>query len=178
MVYFKSIGVFFIAILTFLSYEGDKNTLEKMMHKEISKVFDSDDFQKISFDIPVEINRDLPARITTENFYKITRKDVSLGYVYLDKAPSKTADFDYLVIFNVKMEIIHTKVLIYREEYGGEIGSKRWLRQFMGLGGDDRVNYKTNIDGIAGATISVRSMTMSIDNLLQTIGILQKKQLI
>ncbi len=178
MLYFKSIGTFFIAILTILSYVGEKNTLEKMVNKEITKVFDSGDFQKISFDIPVELNRDLPARITAENFFKITNKDVPLGYVYLDKAPSKTADFDYLVIFNDKMEIIHTKVLIYREEYGGEIGSKRWLKQFIGLGGEDRVNYKTNIDGIAGATISVRSMTMSIDNLLQTIGILQKKQLI
>lgn len=178
MLYFKSIGTFFIAILTFLSYEGEKNTLEKMVNKEITKVFDSEDFQKISFEMPVELNRDLPAKITAENFFKITKKDVLIGYVYLDKALSKTADFDYLVIFNDKKEIIHTKVLIYREEYGGEIGSKRWLKQFIGLGGKDRVNYRTNIDGIAGATISVRSMTMSIDNLLQTIGILQKKQLI
>jgi Na+-translocating ferredoxin:NAD+ oxidoreductase RnfG subunit len=40
------------------------------------------------------------------------------------------------------------------------------------------VNHETNIDGIAGATISVRSMTNAIDELLQTIGILQENQIL
>ena len=98
-----------------------------------------------------------------------------LGYAFVDQAPSKTAKFDYLVIFDSDLKIINSKVLIYREEYGGEIGSKRWLKQFLGKTGSDRVDTKKNIDAIAGATISVRSMTKSMDNLLQTIGILQAK---
>jgi Na+-translocating ferredoxin:NAD+ oxidoreductase RnfG subunit len=67
---------------------------------------------------------------------------------------------------------------VYREEYGGEIGSSRWLRQFNGLSGTDRVSPKTNIDAISGATISVRSMTRSVDNLLQTVGKLQENRVL
>ena len=83
-----------------------------------------------------------------------------------------------MVIFDANLEVIHSKVLIYREEYGGEIGSKRWLEQFIGKTGQDRVDHETNIDGISGATISVRSMTTSMDNLLQTVGILQEKKML
>ena len=82
------------------------------------------------------------------------------------------------ISINTELKVVHTKVLVYREEYGGEIGSKRWLKQFIGKTGGDRVNHETNIDGIAGATISVRSMTSAMDELLQTIGILQKNQVL
>ncbi len=101
-----------------------------------------------------------------------------MGYAFVDQAPSKTAEFDYLVIFDKELKVITSRVLVYREEYGGEIGSNRWLRQFEGKKGGDRVSPKTNIDAISGATISVRSMTRSMDNLLQTIGKLQERRVL
>jgi Na+-translocating ferredoxin:NAD+ oxidoreductase RnfG subunit len=108
----------------------------------------------------------------------VEQKGQLLGYAFVDQAPSKTAKFDYLVIFNTNLEVVTSKVLVYREEYGGEIGSSRWLRQFNGLSGTDRVSPKTNIDAISGATISVRSMTRSVDNLLQTVGKLQENRVL
>jgi len=93
----------------------------------------------------------------------------------VDKAPSKTADFDYLVIFDHNLKIARTKVLIYREEYGGEIGSKRWLRQFTGKSGEDSLD---DIAAISGATISVRSMTNAVKDILKTMKILQIKKVI
>ena len=103
------------------------------------------------------------------------RAEVFLGYGYIGNAPSKTASFDYLVLFDENFIITKSKVLIYREEYGGEIGSKRWLRQFTGKTTTSaELKYNENIIPISGATISVRSMTRAMNELLQSIAILQE----
>lgn len=163
--------------LMFFGFGIPKN-VQKKMDKEVEKIFDTTNYSLTSFAVSETVNDQLPTKITTDNFFHIKQGNTLLGYAFVDQAPSKTAQFDYLVIFNPNLEIIHSKILIYREEYGGEIGSKRWLEQFTGKTGKDRVSHETNIDGISGATISVRSMTTSMDKLLQTVGILQEKNLL
>ena len=59
------------------------------------------------------------------------------------------------------------------EEYGCEIGSKRWLKQFIGSSKEDSFKLNENIIAIAGATISVNSMTKAMNEVLQNIGKLQ-----
>ncbi|MBT8301104.1 MAG: FMN-binding protein [Maribacter sp.] len=174
----KSIFGLIILSFFFLTGFGLPKKLEKRVHKELEKTFQIDGFTLTPLKLNPALNTELPKQITEDNFFKVTQDDIYLGYMFVDKAASKTAEFDYLVVFDKELCIVHSKVLIYREEYGGEIGSKRWLRQFNGKTGKDRVNHETNIDGIAGATISVRSMTIAIDKLLQTIGILQENQLL
>lgn len=51
-----------------------------------------------------------------------------------------------------------TKVLVYRESRGGEIRYPGFLKQYEGVGltQDDRLDR--SIDGISGATLSVRAM--------------------
>ncbi len=171
--------LFPIAIAFFLLVGfGLPKNVEKKVQKELKKTFQIDGFTLVPIAISTSLNEGLPKKITPQNFLKITDGTEHLGYLFVDKAPSKTAEFDYLIVFDTELKIMHSKVLIYREEYGGEIGSKRWLKQFNGKTAKDRVSHKTNIDGIAGATISVRSMTNSIDELLQTVGILQKNQVL
>ena len=171
------ISVFLLSILFLYGFGLPKN-LNKKVTKEVQKAFEIESFEMNAITIPEELNEKLPAKITEENFYRLTKEDQLLGYAYIDQAPSKTAKFDYLVVFDADLKIKHSKVLIYREEYGGEIGSKRWLKQFLGKTAGDRVDYETNIDGIAGATISVRSMTHAFDELLQTLEILQSKKVL
>ncbi len=173
----KITGFVLVLALTLFGF-GLPQKLQKKVDKEIEKVFGTDDLTMTSVVVPNSINNQLPAKITSDNFFKLQEGDSVVGYIFVDNAPSKTATFDYLVVFNDKLSVVHSKILIYREEYGGEIGSKRWLQQFMGKTGQDRVDYETNIDGISGATISVRSMTNSMDNLLQTVGILQEKNIL
>jgi Na+-translocating ferredoxin:NAD+ oxidoreductase RnfG subunit len=152
---------------------GLPSNLQKKVEKEVGKVFDREEFQLESFTVPEGINAKLPSKITGDNFFKVLDDGELLGYIYVDQAPSKTAQFDYLVVLDKDLKVVHAKVLIYREEYGGEIGSNRWLKQFLGKSGNDRVSHDTNIDGISGATISVRSMTNAMDSFLQSIGLLQ-----
>ncbi|MDA8255845.1 MAG: FMN-binding protein [Betaproteobacteria bacterium] len=55
-------------------------------------------------------------------------------------------------------KIAHIRVLVYRESRGWEISGKAFLEQFHGasLGTDQRLDR--GIDGIAGATLSVRAI--------------------
>lgn len=174
----SGIIILLLVISFFLGGSGLPKNIQKKVFKEVSKTFDVDEFDLVAIGVPDDLNLQLPVKITPDKLYRVEEDNDILGFAYVDKAPSKTAEFDYLVIFNPNLEIVHSKVLIYREEYGGEIGSKRWLKQFIGKNGNDRVSHETNIDAIAGATISVRSMTNSMDNLLQTIGLLQENKVL
>ncbi|HMB63494.1 MAG TPA: FMN-binding protein [Eudoraea sp.] len=166
-------------VLGFLFFGfGLPEKIRKKVDKEVEKVFETTSYAMEPILVPGNLNTKLPVEITSENFYRLSESNNILGYAFVDKAPSKTAKFDYLVIFDTDLRVIHSKVLVYREEYGGEIGSKRWLKQFLGKTGGDRVDYETNIDAISGATISVRSMTRSMDRLLQTVGILQENNIL
>ncbi|UCD59815.1 MAG: FMN-binding protein [Flavobacteriaceae bacterium] len=170
---------FFLVLLSYLIFGiGIPKEIEKKVNKEIEKTFDSSVIEMQPVIVPDEMNKLLPAKITETNFFMLSQESELLGYLFVDKAPSKTAQFDYLVIFDQDLKVIHSKVLVYREEYGGEIGSKRWLKQFLGKTGNDRVSYESNIDAIAGATISVRSMTLAMDKLFRTIGQLQENKVL
>ena len=74
--------------------------------------------------------------------------------------------------------MLKTKVLVYREDYGGEIGSKRWLKQFIGKTQHDELRYGDNIVAISGATISVRSMTHAMNNILASLKIIHEKNIL
>ena len=174
----KKVSILLLGFVFLFSSFGLPKNVEKKVQKEVKHIFSVEEFTKEPVQVPETLMVKLPSKITTDNFFKVKSNSGILGYVFVDKAASKTAMFDYLIVFNANLEIIHSKVLIYREEYGGEIGSKRWLKQFLGKTGEDRVNYETNIDGISGATISVRSMTNAIDDLLQTIKVLKENKML
>ena len=89
-----------------------------------------------------------------------------LGYAFLGTAPSKTDTFEYLVLFDPDLIIKKVNVLVYREDYGGEIGSNRWLKQFIGIPKNTNLIVGKNVAAISGATISVYSMTNAINQLL------------
>jgi Na+-translocating ferredoxin:NAD+ oxidoreductase RnfG subunit len=101
-----------------------------------------------------------------------------LGYAYVGTAPSKIETFEYLVLFNNEFIIKKSKVLIYREDWGSEIGSTRWLRQFNNKSIQDKFIYRENISAISGATISVKSMTNAINQLLSSLNLLIDKKIL
>jgi Na+-translocating ferredoxin:NAD+ oxidoreductase RnfG subunit len=166
-------------VVTFMlvSFEIPKN-LQKKVAKEIKKTYNVEEYTLTNIKISEKINSSLAIKINDDNFYKITSNKIVLGYVFLDRAPSKTAEFDYLILLDASGTIKKSNVLIYREEYGGEIGSTRWLRQFIGKTIQDNLEYKNNIDAISGATISVRSMINATNNVLKTIKVLKANKAI
>lgn len=149
--------------------------LEKKIDREIKEEFEVTHYTHEGVEVSEELQQKLPSRVSKENFFRIKNEGKLLGYVYLDQAPSKTAEFDYLVIFDKDLAIARAKVLVYREEYGGEIGSRRWLRQFTGK---SKASELGHIAAISGATISVRSMKKAVKDILTSVEILQKNQVL
>lgn len=150
----------------------------KRVDKEVKKFFSIEKYDLIAVEIDSKFTAELPSKFNDKNLFKIQANNSILGYAYIASAPSKTAEFDYLIFFDNEWVILKSSVLIYREEYGGEIGSKRWLKQFDGKKSSDELIYGDNIIAISGATISVKSMTNAVNNVLKSIKILrQNKQL-
>jgi len=172
----KSVFILFITF-TLLSFNLPKH-LQKKVDKEIKDTFSVETFAFNGITISSEVVPDLPATFGSGNLFEIKTEDSLLGYAYVAKAPSKTDTFDYLVLLDPELIVLKTKVLIYREDYGGEIGSKRWLKQFTGKTQEDTLRYNDNIMAISGATISVRSMTNAMNNLLASLKILHEKNIL
>lgn len=172
----KHVSFLLVAFLM-LSF-GLPKSIQKKVDKEIKDSFNIEDFSFTSVSISSAITQDLPSKFEKDNLFKIEVDKKLLGYAYISQAPSKTAQFDYLVLLDKDLIVLKSKVLIYREEYGGEIGSKRWLRQFEGKKEGDELKYGDNIMAISGATISVRSMTNAMNNLLQSLKVLHSKNIL
>lgn len=170
-------GILIVIGFSLLSFGLPKN-LEKKVNKEIVDTFEVENFDLTSVTIPTEIEQTLPSRFGEDNLFKIESKKEFIAYAYISQAASKTALFDYLVLLDKDLVVIKTKVLIYREEYGGEIGSRRWLKQFIGKTQNDDLKYGQNIIAISGATISVRSFTEAINNVLKSLKILHSKNVL
>lgn len=150
--------MFSLALLSF--HEGVSEKLMKKMNKELASYFETTSYQLKQVEVPENFVSNSRETFT---IYKIQGIDKGSYWVYLSQAPSKTAVFDYLIVFDNTFTITHTKVLIYREEYGGEIGQKRWLSQFEGKKPGDELKYRSNVDAISGATISAMSMTRAVN---------------
>lgn len=152
--------------------------LEKKVHKEIKKTFEVEQFILESVTVADAVNNQLQKKIEKENLFKINSNDELLGYAYVSKAPSKTDEFDYLILLDKDLIVAKTKILIYREDYGGEIGSRRWLKQFIGKKSSDKLLYEKDIIAISGATISAVAMTNAMNTFLQDLKILHDNQVL
>ena len=100
--------------------------IDKKVGKEIQKTFSIK-----NFDVKKTINQDFEDYLSNRLLSVYSNNDI-IGYAYIGTAPSQTKYFDYLVLFDKEIVIKSIKILIYREDYGSEIGSKRWLKQFIG----------------------------------------------
>lgn len=157
---------------------GLSKSIQKKVNKQIKETFKIEEFSFTEVTIDSEIVKDLPSAFGKDNLFKIETVHSLLGYAYISKAFGKVDYFDYLVLLDKDLIIVKTKILVYREDYGGEIGSKRWLKQFIGKTQNDELRYGDNIAAISGATISVQVMTKAMNDLLKSLKILHSKNIL
>lgn len=167
--------IFLITIFIISSGFTISKRVEALIKKEITSVFDIETYTKQTLTVLPEINETLAIEITDANFFKIINNEETIGYYYFGQAYGKADYFDFIVIFDKNLIVSKVKVLVYREDHGGEVGSKRWLKQFIGVTTEKHLKYQDDIVGISGATISVKSMTNAVNKLLKTVHILQTK---
>lgn len=122
---------------------------------------------KISKKIKNEIQNKVKQKFFRDQIYywSIKKDGIDKGYALLDNSKGKSMPITYLVIFNMDQEIIHSKIIKYREAYGGEVSGERWLAQFNKMKQDSLYTFPEDISGISGATISVASVTKGFSKL-------------
>lgn len=150
----KLILILGIISLTLTSFELDKSN-EKKINKEIKKLWDLENVTYSHVDASF-----IP---DGESIYNIYQSNTLIGSVYFGLAKSRSENIDYAIIFNLDAEIETVKVLKYRENYGSEITSKSWLKQFRGKSKGEQMKIRDDISVISGATISANSITESIE---------------
>lgn len=155
----KSLILLLTSIITLLTVDGWSPKLEKKINTSILQTYKISSYEL------------LPAASEQQDksmglFYRVVQGDQNHGFIYVDKAPSMKNVFDYMIMFDNQYRILKTKVLIYREKHGRQIGTRRWLKQFDGLTPADKPELGVTIDGISGATISATSMTKAVANVL------------
>ena len=77
----------------------------------------------------------------------------------------KTMPISFLSIFNQNGAVYNVSIIKYREQYGGQIKSKRWLKKFKNYTDTSDYTIGRNISAISGATISVHSISKGIHKL-------------
>lgn len=153
------------ALLTGFENWGQDPKLQEKVKTAILETYEVEEYMQSPIDIPIGDAQE-GAGTMEGQFFKIMGDADLLGYGYLGEAPSMKRIFDYIVLFNPDLSIKKVKVLIYREDHGRQIGSQRWLQQFIGMTVNDTPNYGENIDAISGATISAKSMTKAVGKVL------------
>ena len=172
----RIIVLFFLSVLLLSVSEKDRN--KKKVSKQIKAIFDIENFELSNINIDNTVKEEIWEQFNYSKFKKIIHNDELIGYSYESKAPSMHYEFDYLIILGLDLKIIDSKVLVYRENWGGEIGSKRWLKQFKNKGKDDSLKYMKDISAISGATISVKSMIETVNLFLDSVNKLNQNSVL
>lgn len=153
---------------------GISPRLQEKLDNAIAGTYETEAFEIAWMEVSPELSATAPVPFTGLHFFRIESPEAGvMGYGYLGEAPSQKNVFDYVILFTPDLQIKKSKVLIYREDYGRQIGSQRWLQQFNGLTPQDKAIYGETVDAISGATISASSMTRAVSNVLA--GIQQMK---
>lgn len=151
------------------------NVLMKKVDKSIIDAFSVETFKLVPIEVSDQINSITKADFSSKKFNSIFNGETKIGYAYIGKGKSMKDVFDYVILFDQNFIIKKTKVLIYRETYGTQIGSQRWLKQFIGKTTSNSLIYGDNIVAISGATISASSMSDEVNKVLSSLKILIEK---
>ncbi|MBT6440434.1 MAG: FMN-binding protein [Flavobacteriales bacterium] len=161
-------------IVSDTSFDLPKPAVKKI-DKTLLAYFPETTINKKALSLSNAEEKKLSFKLNENKFFQLWDNAELKGYMYIDKAKSKFDTFDYMVLFKPDLSIMTSKVLLYREDYGGEITSKRWLKQFDDKANGEEMGLGNDIQVISGATISCRSITAGIKNLSKNIQELKSK---
>lgn len=167
--------ILFIPGINFSNVEiSFPNNVEKRIHKKLNKFFDDSEYEKNVLHIHDSITSK-----TNSYFYELTsKKDDEKAIMIITIANAcriggcdvehedgdEFEQFYLYSIYNNNGELLDIKILDYQAEHGYEVTSKWWLKQFKKSWGE-HFEYNKNVDGISGATVSVKSMIREMNNL-------------
>ena len=173
-------SILLIITLSLVSFPtGDIDWLNsngrKKLEQSISKIWKDKIIKKEEIKIPLATQKLIGSKIKDQSVFKIIVDQKTEGYLFLDSKRSKFDVFDYMVLLNNDLTIKKVKILVYREDYGGEICSPTFLKQFRGKSHESEIKLGKDIQGISGATISCRSAVSGIKIITKKAKILKRE---
>ena len=92
------------------------------------------------------------------------------GYALVQNTIGKHKPMTYMVGVDAHGHVSNVELLVYREARGSEVRTKRFNVQYEGKTASDPVRLNKDIINISGATMSVRSMTAGVKQVLVLVG--------
>ena len=168
---YKLSKVFIAAPLIVFIFSGKINPQEikEEVRNIITNTFNKDvqyDYEKyiISDTLKMRIENTTQQKFFSASVYilKIFNEEILSGVALLDNVYGKEMPITFLVIFDESGKIIRADIVKYREPYGGAVQNENWTAQFKKKESNSGFTVGDDIDGITGATISVKSVTKGI----------------
>ena len=181
-----------ICLLLFSSFSfstTSQNEIQKKFEKKINKMIKKA-YGKSDISLEETFLPDAPEGIPNRALFSLNLDGKKAGILVINNArgckingcksnsggsDAKYENFWYGVIFDNDLKIKAVRVLEYSSDYGYEICSKNWLKQFQGFTGCDLKYGGKEVDSISGATVSGESIVSDISNLC---WLLQGEQLV
>ena len=161
----------FFCAFSFDAFSGDIDYDNRQLIKALTKGAGS--FELNELEIPASL-----APNSEGKYFQVTGSgSSSISFAYVGRvnscraggcsAPGVEANsgfeyFDYYILFNTRGAVEQVKVFNYMATHGQEITLKAWLRQFQDHSVDQDLTVGKQVDGIAGATISVHAITEDV----------------
>jgi len=98
--------------------------------------------------------------------FKAMRGDHLLGYAVIVDEIGKHRPITFVVGVRPDGRVNDVAVMAYREAYGGEVKSKRFLAQYRAKSVTDGLQQPTGVHNIAGATLSVDAASRAVKKAL------------
>ena len=123
-------------------------------------------YRKVRFDAPqrkeleTKLGRPLPKPEYT--FFVATTHDAPEGYALFDEQIGQHEPISFATFFDTHGQVTRVEILAYREPYGDGVRAERFRKQFLGRGAKSSFRLGSDIDAIAGATISSRSLCVGV----------------
>jgi Na+-translocating ferredoxin:NAD+ oxidoreductase RnfG subunit len=164
-----------VATSSVANYSYLPDYLTKKMSRQLTKIFGKEmKYQEVAIGDSLAINHQIFEVKTNDNLsgYSMITRALGCQTGGCDKPNKDTISFEeffFLTAFDKQKNIKKVRVLEYTSDHGYQIANKGWLKQFER---DSPFEVGRNIDGISGATISVKSITKAVN---EQIGILESR---
>jgi Na+-translocating ferredoxin:NAD+ oxidoreductase RnfG subunit len=84
------------------------------------------------------------------------------GYALFDDQLGQHEPISFATFFDTAGQVTRVEVVAYREPFGDGVRAERFRKQFVGRSAKSQFRLGTEIDAIAGATISSRSLCIGV----------------
>ena len=141
---------------------------------------DADRFERSEVTATEDLRNGVRARLgklrptVWEAKYPVTtayRGDERVGRAIVVEEVGKHRAITFVVGVDPRGEVAGVAVMAYREPYGGEVRSRRFLAQYKGKSSDDSLTPGSDVRNLAGATLSAKAIGRGVKKAIAVLAV-------